>query len=339
MPRPRAPHLHHEKTRHGTWVWYVRVGKGPRIRLRATYGTDEFNAEYQDAVAGKLRPRDSGPANGTLGWLVAQYRASSTWLALSPATRRQRENILRQVLSTAAAQPLGRIDRRAIIDGRERRAKTPFQARHFLNTMRALFAWAVDNDLAKSDPTAGLTIKKPRTDGFEMWTEDEIARFEARWPRGTRQRVMFDLFLYTGLRRGDVAVLGKQHVTKGVIMIDTEKTGTRVTIPMLPALARTLKCGPVGDLAFVASADGQPMTKEVIGNLFRAACRAAAVNKSAHGLRKAAATRAVNNGATVAQLEAIFGWEGGRMASLYTKNADRQALARSAMTKLNRGKR
>ena len=34
---------------------------------------------------------------------------------------------------------------------------------------------------------------------------------------------------------------------------------------------------------------------------------------------------------TVAQLEAIFGWTGGRMASLYTRSADRRRLAIEAM--------
>ena len=74
----------------------------------------------------------------------------------------------------------------------------------------------------------------------------------------------------------------------------------------------------------------------MVGNLFRKACRAAGIYKSAHGLRKAAATRAANSGATVAELEAIFGWEGGRMASHYTKNADRERLAAGAMSKLSR---
>ena len=55
---------------------------------------------------------------------------------------------------------------------------------------------------------------------------------------------------------------------------------------------------------------------------------------SAHGVRKIAATRAANRGATVAQLEAIFGWQGGTMASLYTRSADRQRLAIEAMHKL-----
>jgi hypothetical protein len=55
---------------------------------------------------------------------------------------------------------------------------------------------------------------------------------------------------------------------------------------------------------------------------------------SAHGVRKIGATRAANNGATVAELEAIFGWIGGRMASLYTQSADRARLARRAINKL-----
>jgi hypothetical protein len=38
MPRPRPPYLRHETTRHKKRVWYVRVGDGPRIRLKADYG-------------------------------------------------------------------------------------------------------------------------------------------------------------------------------------------------------------------------------------------------------------------------------------------------------------
>jgi hypothetical protein len=48
------------------------------------------------------------------------------------------------------------------------------------------------------------------------------------------------------------------------------------------------------------------------------------------------ATRAANNGATVAELEAVSGWNGGRMASLYTRAADRARLAKGAMAKLDR---
>jgi hypothetical protein len=47
MPRPRPPHLQREVTRHGKAIWYVRIGKGPRVRIRAEFGTSEFDAEYR----------------------------------------------------------------------------------------------------------------------------------------------------------------------------------------------------------------------------------------------------------------------------------------------------
>ena len=66
MPRPRPPNLHRETTRHGKPVWYVRVGRGPRIRMKAKLGTPEFDAEYKNAIEGKARPRNAGPESGTL---------------------------------------------------------------------------------------------------------------------------------------------------------------------------------------------------------------------------------------------------------------------------------
>jgi hypothetical protein len=83
------------------------------------------------------------------------------------------------------------------------------------------------------------------------------------------------LFRYTGLRRGDAAQLGKQHIREGAIVLDTQKTGTRVTIPILPELQRTLDASPVGDLQFIG------LTKEGLGNLFRQACDVAGISKSA----------------------------------------------------------
>ena len=59
--------------------------------------------------------------------------------------------------------------------------------------------------------------------GFHTWTQEELDRFEAHWPTGTRERLAFDLLLYTGLRRGDAVRVGLQHVRDGVITIRTEK--------------------------------------------------------------------------------------------------------------------
>jgi integrase len=345
MPRPRPPHLVRETTRHGKVVWYVRRGsngtRGPRVRLRGEFGTEEFLAAYHAAFAEHPveSARTKGPAAGTLAWLIARYRETVHWQNLSAATRRQRENIFVHVIESAGKQPTARITRATIIAGRDRRAaKTPAQARNFLDALRGLFRWAQEAGHMASDPTAGVRNPKRKTgSGFRAWTEDDVIAYEQRWPVGTRQRVWLDVLLYTGLRRGDAVRLGRQHVRGGVAVLTTEKSqgGMTVTLPIRQVLADTLAAGPCGDLSFIVGEHGHPLSKESFGNAFREACDEAGVKGSAHGVRKIAATRAANKGATVAELEAIFGWRGGTMASLYTREADRRRLAVGAMHKLD----
>lgn len=335
MPRPRPPHLHRETNRHGNVVWYVREGKGSRIRIKEAYGTPEFDAAYQAALKGETPQSVAKASKGSLEWLWMLYRQTGAWSGLSMATRKQRERIMRQVLKTGGNKPLSKITPTSIQAGIDRRK--PYAARHFVDTMRGMFKWAIGAQHVKDDPTAGKAVAKPKTKGFAVWTEEELEQYEAHWPLGTRERVIFAVYCFTGLRRGDAAKLGKQHIRNGVITIDTEKNGTRVTIPVLPELAEVIKAGPIGELSIIASKKGQPIRKESLGTLFKEACKAAGIpNKSAHGIRKAAATRAANNGATVATLEAIFGWEGGQMASLYTRAADRRKLAAEHMEKLSK---
>jgi integrase len=109
-----------------------------------------------------------------------------------------------------------------------------------------------------------------------------------------------------------------------------------VEAPVLLPLTQSIAASPTGDLSFIAGVAGRPMTKESFGNWFREACDAAGVPGSAHGLRKAGAARAAENGATNEQLKAIFGWTDDKMPSLYTKGANRAKMARSAMSKLER---
>ena len=342
MPRPRPPHLQRQVTQHGRVAWYVRIGKGRRVRIRAPFGSPEFDTEYQAALTGAARPQAKGEAVGSLSWLIARYRETAAWSALSAATRKHRECIFKQVLATAGGQPFTRIDTATVAAGRDRRAHTPDQARHFLDALRGLFRWALSAKLVRHDPTAGVANPPRKSgEGFIPWTEEHVAKYQARWPLGTRQRVWLDVLLYSGLRRGDAVRYGRQHVQGGIGRIKTEKSRGAVTavVPVLPVLAETLATGPCGDLTFIVGADGKPFTKESFGNAFRDACRAAGVPGSAHGMRKIAATTAANNGATTAQLRALFGWTDDRMAALYTRTADRERLGREAGRMLENAER
>src|SRR5712664_2400965 len=172
MPRPRPPHLHREKNRHGNMVWYVREGKGPRIRIKGSYGTPEFEAAYRAAINGESPQPAGKAAKGSLEWLWMLYRQTGAWTELSMATRKQRENIMRGVLKTGGDKPLSSITGSAIKQGIDRRK--PFAARHFVDTMRGMYKWAVAAEHVKSDPTAGKAVAKPKTKGFPVWTEDEL---------------------------------------------------------------------------------------------------------------------------------------------------------------------
>jgi hypothetical protein len=136
MPRPRPPGLHREIAR-GKIFWYVRISHGPRIRLRAAFGSDEFSTEYHAAVAaltsGKtitINP-ETVPV-GSLAWLIERYCETSAWTDLSLATRRQRENIFKQIIATAGQKQYAKIDSAIIEAGRDRRKEIPRYAARFV---------------------------------------------------------------------------------------------------------------------------------------------------------------------------------------------------------------
>ena len=337
MPRPRPPFLVRQVTRHGKAVWYVRRGVGPRVRIRAAFGSPEFAGEYQAAVAGITAAQPKGRVGAGSSRMAHPAIPRKLGLAtLAVATRDQRENILRNVERQAGDVPFTAITRAKIIEGRENRKATPNQANNFIKSMRGLFRWAVDVEIAKVDPTRDVKLLNVKTEGFHVWTEDEVSQFEGRWPIGTRERLALDLLLYTGLRRGDAVRLGRQHVKDGVFKIKTEKNGVVVEAPILAPLARSIEAAPTGDLAFIAGERGKPMAKESFGNWFREACKAAGVPGSAHGLRKAGATLAAENGATTTELKSMFGWTDDSMPAHYTRTADRARSAAVGMSKLER---
>lgn len=349
MPRPRKPHLQKQTTRHGRVVWYFRRGHGKRIRMPGDYGSDEFNAAYEAALSGQT-PRARRPANSaSLTWLIEQYRQSADWSRLSATTHKQRNAIFDALVKGKGERAFSTISRKTIQNSIDARRETPFAAANFLKAMRGLFRWAFKAEHVEADPTEGLSGGVPHTDGFHDWTEEEIARFEDHWAVGTKQRLALAILLYTGLRRGDAANLGRQHMKQveieeeagvkrmiWVFRVRPEKTPkVLVEIPIHAALQTVLDATPLGNLTFIATEGGKPYNKFSFGNWFREQCDAAGCPGSAHGLRKAGARRLAELGASERELNAIFGWaDGSKTSSIYTKNADRARLARSAMRRM-----
>jgi integrase len=107
-------------------------------------------------------------------------------------------------------------------------------------------------------------------------------------------------------------------------------------IPILPALRESIDATPSGHLNYLVTSFGKPFTANGFGNWFRDRCDEAKLPArcSPHGLRKAGATIAAENGATEYELMAIFGWASPKQAALYTRAANRRRLTGAAMHKI-----
>nr|WP_280526045.1 tyrosine-type recombinase/integrase [Methylobacterium soli] len=103
-------------------------------------------------------------------------------------------------------------------------------------------------------------------------------------------------------------------------------------VPLLPVLRAAIDACPSAHLTFLVTERGQPFTSNGFGNKMKDWCKEAGLSHcSSHGLRKAGATLAAENGATERQLMAMFGWRTSKMAELYTRKAEQKRLAGGAM--------
>jgi len=190
--------------------------------------------------------------------------------------------------------------------------------------------------LAEENPAKDVSRIRNSSDGHHTWTSEEVQKYWSRHATGTKARLAIDILLFTGARRSDAVKLGRQMVSDGWLNWVETKGKDHVrkerSIPILPPLQVSVDACPSGHLNWLVTSYGKPFTPAGFGNWFRDRCDEAGLTHcSAHGLRKAGATFAANNGATTQQLMAIWGWESIEEAERYTKRADRRRLAGDAM--------
>ena len=342
MPKRRERGLCSELNRHGTRVWYFRDGHGPRVRIRGDFGSPAFNAAVNVAKGyATSAPVNAGLTHadsGSLAWLVDQYMSSSTWTATAAATQKQRRNILARVVKENGSYAVRDLTRDWVEDLRDLVAddgRATAMANAVVKVLRVLFKWATPKHMPVNIARDVELISRDDREGFHSWTEEELARFEACYPLGTRERLAYAALLWTGQRRGDCVKFGKQHVRNGRLILRQGKTGNPVTIPLMPELVEALAAGPTGDLCWIVGDKGQPITADTFTCWFRQVCNKAGLPQcSAHGLRKAAARRFAERGATVDELKAWFGWTENRTPGIYTRDADNSRLADNAARRM-----
>ncbi|MFA5901591.1 MAG: tyrosine-type recombinase/integrase [Hyphomicrobium sp.] len=344
-------YVYEDKDRHGNVRVYFWRGKGhPKIRLRVASGTPEFAAAYFEAAKGLVpaatdNPPISAPKAGTLRWLGTEYLKSSALKQLDERTQRVRRAVLESMYDETTApnaaerfadMPFDRVSAKAVRILRDRKADKPEAANWRVKTLRRVFAWALEQEHVTSNPARDVTFLKGSAEGFHTWSMDEVRQFEDRHPIGSKARLAMTLLLYTGQRRSDVVLFGRQHVRAGRLKFTQQKNKGRkpitLELPILPELQRVIDASPCGDLTFLVTDHNRPFTANGFGNKFRDWCDQAGLKHcSAHGLRKAGATRAAENGATPHQLMSIFGWLTLKQAEHYTRAVSQKRMADGAM--------
>ncbi len=120
--------------------------------------------------------------------------------------------------------------------------------------------------------------------------------------------------------------------------------GAELTIPVPPGLVAAITACPPSGLSILETTKGRPWVKESYGNGFLEWSKAVGVfemdtgrTKNDHGIRKLAATRVAEAGASDLGLMDLFGWTDPKMARVYTKPANAKKLSPQAAARVGAG--
>ena len=87
-----------------------------------------------------------------------------------------------------------------------------------LRAIRHFTKFANGAGLIDDDPAVTVTrAKMAKTGGFYTWTEEDVAKFEARHPVGSKARLALALYLNLGVRKSDVVRIGPRHIRDGIL--------------------------------------------------------------------------------------------------------------------------
>jgi len=347
------PYLMCDVDRHGNARAYVRKRGQPKVRLPLPFGSPEFLDAYKAAVAGEnlpaLKPKGApaiaSRATDTLRHVVHLFENAPEGKTLTERGQHVRHLILQGCLDEPTKPgsdvflgecPIEKVTIDLIRVMRDRKADKKAASANRVKYMRQVLDFAVERRLLDRNVARDLKIIPYKKEGFHTWTEDELLKFEARHPIGTKARLAMAIMAFTGMRRSDACALGPQHVKDGWLTftpIKTKRTtGQVLTLPLLPCLRQVIDASEIGATSFLATSRGAPFDPAVFGNWFRERCDEAGLpHCTAHGLRKAGAVLAADNGATEKQMMAIFGWSSGDLAAYYSRKASQKKLAGAAM--------
>jgi len=332
------PNLLPVRSKAGAVYWYYRAKGAPLVRLPdLPHDHPDFLHAYAEARAHapiKTRIRTATP--GSIAAIADQVQRAAAWEALSHGYRRLLVLHLSAIAEDGGSALIGDLRRRHV--EADLSSLTPAVARNRLKAWRLIIRAGLAAEWITEDPT--MRIRLPRMSanaGIDGWTDDELAKFRARWPVGTVARARMELLLWTGAAVSDAARLGPGMVDRdGVLTYRRQKTNVAAHVPWAGPLpdfaagwsadraAMHAAIAPLaGHLLFLPARGRQRSAKAMVNDV-RSDARAAGVEKSAHGLRVTRARLLHEAGATQLQAKSWLAHLTDVEASHYGREADRR---------------
>lgn len=264
---------------------------------------------------------------------------------MAQATRKQRVNLLNHKLPRWGPGDILTIRPEHIREIMKGFRPTPGQANNLLKALRAMFAFAKEENIISDNPTKGVSRYKMPSGGFTAWTNDHLNAFLSAHALGTTPHLAMMLLIGTACRRSDLVLLGPRHIIEQhgqrSLTFVHAKHGfaeeSRVTVPILRGLEEALAATQTGEETFLTTEQGRPFSKHGFGDQFRKWCDAAGLptQLSAHGVRKAVGARFADVGCTPHEIMAVHGHTNALTSEIYTKTANRKTLAANAAAKVS----
>lgn len=323
------PFVNAFRSQHGKMRYFFRRKGCKRVSL-----PHPDSPEFMDAYKAALGRPDVVPVGivpGTFGALCENYMRSADFVQLATSTRREMKYVLNHLIAEHGSKRLAKLERRHILEWKDRLATKPGAANKMLRTVKQLMTFAAERGDRPDNLAKG--IKMMRAGRWRAWTDAELIAFEERWPLGSRERTGYALALYTGQRRGDLVTLKWSSIAGNAFRLKQQKTKTDVVIPIHPELREALAAvRPRHEAAIIAGDKGQKISPVYFGHLIAAAIEKAGLPEACilHGLRKTAGRLLAEAGAQVAP---ITGHRTERMTAEYSRDANQEKLARASVLK------
>jgi integrase len=283
-----------------------------------------------------LRGAKCRGTTGSFAHLIESYRKAPEFVSLAEKTRKDYARYLDLLKHKHGYRPVATMPREAVFKLRDEFQENPRTANYIISVLRLILSYAEDRRQTFRLPPHWVNParrpKRLRTgDGHRPWEEVEIAAYRNRWGIGTLERVLFEAFLNTGQRGGDIAPMIRRQYFQGEIAVAQEKTRERVWIPASRDFRAAFDPWLEGHahLVLFPTPTGRPLKVDHMRHLMRDAMREAALpdDCTLHGLRYTFATRAIELGLDWQTIESIVGHRTAGMAHKYTAKRRSARLA------------